>query len=272
MQHKSARTTAVRSKPAPAQGKRPRIDIARAIGRRILDGTYAPGEVLPNEAEWGRSFSASRTAVREAIKTLAGKGLLASRPKVGSTVAPRHRWNMLDRDVLAWHLEATPIEKFVSDLFVLRRMVEPMAARLAAEGRSAETLTRIAAAYERMEHHRSGGHELIAADLDFHLAILAATDNHFLTSLGSLIHTSLEFSFKYTWQGAAGMKVERLHRHRAVLLAIRSGAARAAERHMTDLLDQSLDDLHRYFTRQRRAAAAPADKTMRQKSHVHTRP
>lgn len=266
------RRTSPASGPAKAlRAKRPRGDIARAIGVRILDGTYAPGQVLPNEAEWGRTFTASRTAVREALKTLAGKGLLASRPKVGSTVEPRHRWNMLDRDVLAWHLATTPIEKFVTDLFVLRRMVEPQAARLAAEARNPAMVARISAAYERMERFRGGGHDLIAADLAFHLAILETTVNHFLTSLGNLIHTSLEFSFQYSWQGAAGMKDERLHKHRAVLAAIRAGKPQLAERHMTGLLDASLGDLHRYFKRQKKAAAKPAATANRKKSHVHSR-
>jgi DNA-binding FadR family transcriptional regulator len=88
-----------------AQGK---LDarIAQGIGERILGGEFAPGTLLPNEAEWGRIYGASRTAVREAIKALSAKGLIASRPKVGSRVEPKSRWNLLDRDVLAWHRTA----------------------------------------------------------------------------------------------------------------------------------------------------------------------
>ena len=44
--------------------------IERAIGERILLGEFAPGTLLPNEAEWGKTYKASRTAVREAIKSL----------------------------------------------------------------------------------------------------------------------------------------------------------------------------------------------------------
>lgn len=257
--------------PAPPRARRQRLDLAHAIGVRILDGTYAPGSVLPNEAEWGKIFGVSRTAVREAIKTLAGKGLLTSRPKIGSTVEPRRHWNMLDRDILSWHLKVTPIEKYVSDLFVLRSMVEPEAARLAATHGNPRQIERIAEAYDRMERHRKGGRELIVADLDFHIAILEAAENHFLTSLGSLIHTSLEFSFKYTWAGAAGMKLERLHSHGAVLRAIRTGSARLAERRMTELLDESLLDLHNYITRQHHTAGTTPQRLAKMRTHVHPR-
>ena len=37
--------------------------IERAIGERILSGEFTPGALLPNEAEWGRTYDASRTAV-----------------------------------------------------------------------------------------------------------------------------------------------------------------------------------------------------------------
>jgi len=44
------------------------VYIARSIGERILGGEFQPGEILPNEAAWGKAFGASRTAVREALK------------------------------------------------------------------------------------------------------------------------------------------------------------------------------------------------------------
>src|SRR5688572_7657161 len=78
--------------------------VAREIGRRILRGDYPPGAIIPNEAEWSQAYAVSRSAVREAIKMLTAKGLLSSRPKIGSRVEPRGRWNLLDRDVLSWYL------------------------------------------------------------------------------------------------------------------------------------------------------------------------
>ena len=77
--------------------------LANEIGMRIVRGDYPPGTILPNEAKWSETFEVSRSAVREAIKMLMAKSLLSSRPKVGSWVEPRERWNLLDRDVLGWY-------------------------------------------------------------------------------------------------------------------------------------------------------------------------
>ena len=142
---------------------------ARARDRR---GVYPPGSLLPNVPELCERFGVSRTALREAYNLLTAKALIVARPKVGTRVRPRAEWHMFDPDVLAWHLEAGPGLAFVSDLFVLRQMVEPAAAALAAECRSDETIDRIAEAFPRMERFRDGGGGLIEADLDFHMAIL----------------------------------------------------------------------------------------------------
>ena len=127
-------------------GSRVHAELAAGIGTRILDGTYPPGTLLPNEAEWGQMFGASRTAVREAIKTLNGKGLLVSRPKIGSRVEPRERWNLLDRDVMAWHCAAMDKTAFLISLQEVRRILEPGTAVLAALRRTPEQLAELEAA------------------------------------------------------------------------------------------------------------------------------
>ena len=63
---------------------------------------------------------------------------IVARPKIGTRVRPRSEWNLLDPDVLAWHLAATPSEHLVDELFALRQMVEPPAAALAASAAGRE--------------------------------------------------------------------------------------------------------------------------------------
>jgi DNA-binding FadR family transcriptional regulator len=45
-----------------------------------LTGEYQPESILPGEMELGEQFGVSRTAVREAVKTLAAKGMLLTTP------------------------------------------------------------------------------------------------------------------------------------------------------------------------------------------------
>jgi GntR family transcriptional regulator, galactonate operon transcriptional repressor len=224
--------------------------LAGRLGRDIVNGTYPPGSLLPTALAMCERFSVSRTALREAYSVLTAKALIVARPKIGTRVRPKADWNMLDPEVLSWHLQSTPTESFVAELFVLRQMVEPPAAALAATARSTATIDRIAEAFARMDRFREGAGDLINADLDFHMGILQATGNHFLTALGGLIRTSLECTFELSWEGASKMQEARLHQHRGIFEAIRDGAPELARERMTELLHDSMNDV-REFLKQR---------------------
>ena len=173
--------------------------LAAALGGEIIAGVYPPGSRLPSEASLLERFKVSRPTLREAFRVLAAKGLIVSRQKVGTSVRPKSDWNMLDPDFLAWHLGAALNDDFVDDMFQLRQMMEPQAAYLAAETRDAAAFERIAAAYADMERSIPGTEEVTEADLRFHQAILDATGNLFIGSLGGLIDTALAAPF-----GSAG--------------------------------------------------------------------
>jgi len=230
--------------------------LAEKLGQEIVSGVYPPGSLLPNAANMCARFSVSRTALREAYSMLSGKGLIVARPKIGTRVRPKADWNVLDPEVLTWHLQAAPTEHFVGELFALRQMVEPEAAALAAVSPSPTTVDRIADAYGRMERFKRGAGDLIGADLDFHTAILEATDNRFLAALAGLIHTALEITFRLSWQGAAHIQDDRLHQHKAIFEAIRDRSPERARKRMAKLLRDSIEDVREYLRRRGKAAAA----------------
>lgn len=225
--------------------------LANKLGTEIVGGVYPPGSLLPNEFELRDRFAVSRTALREAYRVLTAKGLIQSRPKVGTRVRPKSDWNMLDPDILAWHLQAAPTEAFVAHLFQLRQMIEPSAAALAATSRSPEALERIAAACDDMDRYKDGTGDLIGADLQFHQAILEATGNYFIGALSNLILAALIGSFKLGWQGAATMKDVALNQHREVFLAIREQKPAEAQERMSELLRNSIDDVRSTLRRNR---------------------
>ncbi len=76
--------------------------VARQIFAAITSGSYAEGTVLPKEETLSQHLGVSRTALREAIKGLASKGMLETRRRRGTLVLDRNNWNMLDAEVLAW--------------------------------------------------------------------------------------------------------------------------------------------------------------------------
>src|SRR6266508_3486723 len=123
--------------------------VVHEIGMRILNGELMPGDALPDNGLVDEQ-AVSRTVVREAIKVLAAKGLVESRPKIGTLVRPRRDWNLLDPDVLAWQIEAGLDARFLEQALELRRMIEPGAARLAAERATDEQVAALFEAYEAM--------------------------------------------------------------------------------------------------------------------------
>ena len=80
-------------------------DVVRRLGLGILEGTWPPGGRLPNEADLCARFQVSRTALREAVRFLAAKGLIEARPRLGMVVRARDSWNLLDPQLLAWQRE-----------------------------------------------------------------------------------------------------------------------------------------------------------------------
>lgn len=76
--------------------------VARDIFLAIVEGRFPAGSILPNEHELAASLGVSRTALREAVKGLASKGLLETRRKRGTQVLEREHWNLLDPELIAW--------------------------------------------------------------------------------------------------------------------------------------------------------------------------
>ena len=219
--------------------------LATKLGREIVGGYYKPGDQLPNEIDLRDHLSVSRTALREAYRVLSAKGLIASRQNVGTRVRPRSDWNMLDPAVLKWHLETGPSEEFIVNLFDLRQMLEPPAAARAARGGSSGAIAAIEVAFADMASSSDGSGDLIGADVRFHEAILTASANPLVASLGGLIHAALVGSFKLGWPSAATMSDMRLNQHRVILDAIRDRRPDEARNRMAALLEVSIEDVRR---------------------------
>jgi DNA-binding FadR family transcriptional regulator len=211
--------------------------LARSIGERILAGEFAPGALLPNEASWGKIYDVSRTAVREAIKTLTGKGLLLSKPKIGSRVEPRDRWNLLDRDVLSWHRSAIDRRSFATSTQEARRIIEPGIAELAARKRTAEQLDKLVEALEAMRKAKSVP-DMVAADVGFHGSLLQAANNALLMPFGIIIEQALTNLFDYTSQRNPKLGIA-VKLHEQVVRAVVAQDAKAAHAAMVKLIDDT---------------------------------
>jgi DNA-binding FadR family transcriptional regulator len=235
--------------------------VADRIGISIVRGDILAGEALPSEMQICELIAVSRTVVREAIRTLTGKGLVEARAKSGTRVRPPEQWNQLDPDVLRWQLETSDVDSYLNKLFQLRCAVEPSAAALAATSASEEDIARIRAGCDGMAAAKTD-EEFVVADIVFHQGIYFATRNEFFWPIAQMFEITLRRSFTIAAKGSH--RARALLEHRAVVDAIAARDPEAAREATTILLNQAAGDLVRIRGRdfaqraKTRNAAAPA--------------
>jgi DNA-binding FadR family transcriptional regulator len=208
------------------------------FGRRIVGGEFPPGSTLPNEPELVSQYGISRTVIREAMKCLAGKGLVEIKTRIGTRVRDRSSWHHMDTDVMVWHYESGPSVELMRSIKDLRRVLEPEAtARAASRGTDAE-LARIAAAYEAMVNSVGDHNANADADLSFHTAIFSATHNMIYEQLIDLIAVAIyaNRTVSEPEEVVEGQK-RSLPYHRDVLEALMARDPEAAARASHRLLD-----------------------------------
>ncbi|MXS19847.1 FadR/GntR family transcriptional regulator [Pseudomonas oryzihabitans] len=204
--------------PLPRKSRHARI--VHELGTQIVSGQFLPEQRLPPESQLCEDYEVSRPVLREATRVLVAKGLVRSKPKVGTVVKPRNEWHLLDPDVLHWLLQSDSRHSFFETLVKVRNIIEPEVAAMAAANAQPEDLTAIEEAYERMEQ----AEDLTAMaepDMAFHLSIANATHNELLIHLYSIMLIPVR---DYLERSAALFKDESLGllvpRHKAILTAI----------------------------------------------------
>lgn len=231
--------------------------LVRRLGLRIVRGDIQPGDVLPPEGTLGAEFEVSRNVVREAIRALAAKGLLRGRPRTGTQILPRSRWNLLDDDVLAWQYELGHDASFLQNVCEVRRAIEPLAAGLTAARASEQHIADLVDSYRRMKETVADDEAYIDADLSFHTAILAGSGNELLEQVGRSFKFALRASREVTVT-VPDSSAAALPLHLRVLEAVRDRDSEGAERAMRVLLQRAAEDIARSRAAVAQDGAAPA--------------
>ncbi|MGH9102771.1 MAG: GntR family transcriptional regulator [Acidimicrobiales bacterium] len=129
--------------------------IYRALREQVVRGDFKPGELL-SEAELARTWSVSRSPIREAIRQLEQDGLVRWSPRRGATVT---------RITVAG----------VRDVYEVREALESLGAALAAERASADDIVRMRELAAGVEDAQDAGDNMSAIMLDDELHRLMAT-------------------------------------------------------------------------------------------------
>ena len=228
------------------------------LGRRIVTGEVAPGTVLPTEADLAEENGVSRTVSREALKSLAARGLVAARPRAGTRVLPPEEWSCFDEDVMRWRLTGPRGLAHLADLLELRLLVEPAAARRVAERSEAQCRRAIWRCFESLEIARDDPEAWIEATARMHSLILGGCANDLISGLGKTLQSAILHSRHLTrpvLQEVPRDRVEAPHenaidealaRYRAIASAVRDGNGDRAEREMRRLLER-VGDVYEYL-------------------------
>lgn len=169
--------------------------IVHKIGGAIVAGRILPGARLPREAELMTDFGSSRSAVRDAVKVLASKGLVKTRQRGGTQICEQNRWNAFDIDILTWRFAAGIDLAFIQDIVELRLATEPFAARLAAIKAQPDDIEGMSSALARMKASTRDWASYVKADGAFHVALFEASHNPFFVRLGTVVQGVLSATF-----------------------------------------------------------------------------
>ncbi len=170
--------------------------VVEEIGQQIIRGHYGIGDVLPTEDRLSEEMQVSRGVLREAIQVLAQKGLIQTRPRIGSQILPRKNWNLFDPDVLVWRLQIEDKTTFLKDVTEVRRLIESEAAKQAARRATAIEIGEIKSVLNQLKemlndqtNYDYGAY--LSLDIRFHAMILEASHNDLLAQIGRTIRDAV---------------------------------------------------------------------------------
>ncbi|RMH11034.1 MAG: FadR family transcriptional regulator [Gammaproteobacteria bacterium] len=217
--------------------------VKHEVGLRIIRGVYPSGDLLPHEQDLIATLGVSRSVLREAMRTLAAKGLVEPKKRVGTRVTERDRWNLLDDDVIAWHAKAPERRKdMLRQVVEARRMIEPSAAMLAAKRRDPGGIQAVSDAMQGMIEAGTDLQAYLNADIEFHRSIYRACGNELIGQMGEILLGALRIS--HAVSSRVPKPIERsLPLHKSVANAIVRGSATTAYRAMTRLIESATEDL-----------------------------
>ncbi len=195
----------------------------------------APGQKLPNELELSQEMGVSRATLREAIRALTTQGVLEVRRGKGTFVSPRageledFGFDALER-----------VRGQLRDLFELRSIVEPQAARLACQRATEAELQEILTRGRQVDACIRAGEDRTRADREFHAAIVRATHNEFMMRLLPVINQAVASAVR-TGEHREQLARDTLRDHALLLEFFQKRDGEGAEHAMAIHMRRSMD-------------------------------
>lgn len=222
--------------------------VLHRLGELIVSGAISPGAQIQPEVV-GDELGASRSVVREALRSLEAKGLVRPRQRTGTRVLPVEHWDLLDGDVITWRTRGPDRVRQLTELMDLRRAIEVAAARHAGTVIDEAGLERLREAVTGMREaaRADDADRFTAADITFHHCLLEASGNllfmQFDDAFSALLRARQELGTLPEHIGS-----DAIDQHGAVVEALAASDPEAAGRAVSTLVDVSRTELFALLT------------------------
>jgi GntR family transcriptional repressor for pyruvate dehydrogenase complex len=227
---------------------------ARNLMAFIEDQHLQPGKLLPPETKLAADLGVSRPIIREALKSLEGKGIIEVVSGKGAVVKP-----LDNRPLQLFFLRAVQIEhEAIIDLMELRKGIEVQSVALAAQRRSAEEIEQLRALVAKMRCNLHVPDVYVDLDIAFHQLIAAMTHNSMIYHLVGAIREAIRDALHESLlRRQTDEQLEHVQAgHEAIFASVERGDVEEARRVMTDHFDEAVRSLI-YGTINNIAAPAP---------------
>lgn len=179
----------------------------------ILQEPVEVGEKIPNEFELAELFGVGRSTIREAVKSLASKGVLEVRRGSGTYVISTIS---VEDDPLGLR-KFDDVYKLALELFEVRLVIEPEIAALASEYISQEQAEELQELCDEVEQLYLSGKNHTIKDVEFHTCIAKCSKNRVVETLIPIINTAVMTFANLTHRA---LMEETIKTHRAITEAI----------------------------------------------------
>lgn len=225
--------------------RRPRVlpDVTARLASEILTGHRKSGDTLPREADLGAEYGVSRTVIREALKTLAAKGLVQIRSRIGTTVSDPDLWNIIDAQVMAWRGTGALDHRMQTAIMETRQAIEPLISELAAERATLQEIADLETAWRGMAESGDDVMAFIRSDIEFHRILYNTSHNPVFRQIGTLIDAALHSTLEVTATHSPDRRAAAIRVHGALVEALRLRDPKAARASAEEILHLSNREL-----------------------------
>ncbi|MCM3767752.1 FadR/GntR family transcriptional regulator [Neobacillus niacini] len=209
--------------------------ILEQLKQKIRDGEFPEGSKLPSENKLAEMFGVSRAPIREVISVLVASGLVESIQGGGNFVKKMPTEDLLD--TVAFEMIT---DEEIYNLLELRTVIETEAAAFAAERHTEEDIEKIYEAFQQVSDTINDD-SIVGdqADYDFHMSIVKAAKNSFLTQSVENVRELYQKALTYSLRKNVGRreKREQVHQeHQNIYKAIKRRNKEAAAFYMKEHL------------------------------------